>query len=263
MKPVEHGRDAELSHPAAWASGSRTGLTGCGWYAPASNCSRISGQCCPQVSGSSSTVIPSMPGLPLFCLTRFNARSAGSGARAPVSISRPVPGLAFSARSPSPFARSAAALGASPLLSNGSSSCPDFWGHDGPRRSVALPFLTFGPSARLACLLWPLLTSRSAASTRRHPFRRKARSPRIRTLAFAARPPDLRRRPFGHGSFAVIGPLALVGVASYPVSVRRPAASFHASFPTVGHPSALALRFPRYGQLTGGLSPPRYTSCWA
>jgi hypothetical protein len=34
----------------------------------------------------------------------------------------------------------------------------------------------------------------------------------------------------GHNSFAVDCPLALLGSAFYPVSVRRPAASFHASF---------------------------------
>jgi hypothetical protein len=34
----------------------------------------------------------------------------------------------------------------------------------------------------------------------------------------------------GHENFAIIGSLALLGVASYPVSVRWPAASLHASF---------------------------------
>ena len=47
---------------------------------------------------------------------------------------------------------------------------------------------------------------------------------------------------FGHESFAVSCPLALLGVASYPVSVRRPVGSFPASF---GHSLAAApLRFP-------------------
>src|SRR5687768_7358300 len=40
-------------------------------------------------------------------------------------------------------------------------------------------------------------------------------------MAFPAQPPDLRRLSFGRESFAVIGPLALLGNASYPVSVRR------------------------------------------
>src|SRR5882762_9064779 len=37
--------------------------------------------------------------------------------------------------------------------------------------------------------------------------------------------------PFGHKSFAVHCPLALVGTASYPVLVHRPAVSIHASSP--------------------------------
>jgi hypothetical protein len=61
-------------------------------------------------------------------------------------------------------------------------------------------------------------------------------------VAFTARLPDLRRLSLGRESFAVHGPLALLGNASYPVSVRQPAVSFPASFST---PVALgALRFP-------------------
>ena len=48
--------------------------------------------------------------------------------------------------------------------------------------------------------------------------------------------------PFGHKGFAVCCPLALVGVAWYPVSVRRPAGSFPASF-SLGL-ATVALRFP-------------------
>src|SRR5207245_9118895 len=47
-------------------------------------------------------------------------------------------------------------------------------------------------------LVWPLLTPRSVLGQPlkgRHPFRREARPPRIRALAFPAPPPDLRRRP--------------------------------------------------------------------
>lgn len=40
-------------------------------------------------------------------------------------------------------------------------------------------------------------------------------------MAFPAQPPDLRRLGLGRKSFAVSGPLALLGTASYPVSVRR------------------------------------------
>jgi hypothetical protein len=73
----------------------------------------------------------------------------------------------------------------------------------------------------------------------RRPFRRKARPPRVRPSAFAARPPDLRRLSLGHESFAVICPLALLGSASYPVPVRRPAASLPASFTPASRSNAL------------------------
>ena len=73
----------------------------------------------------------------------------------------------------------------------------------------------------------------------RHPFRRKARSPRVRTSAFAARPPDLRRLALVTRVFAVCCPLALLGSASYPVSVRRPAASLPASFTPASRNDAL------------------------
>jgi hypothetical protein len=88
------------------------------------------------------------------------------------------------------------------------------------------PFTAGSPAANTASADFSLSRLR-----RDHPFRCKARSPQIRRPPFAARPPDLRRLIFDHKSFAVNGPLALVGSASYPVSVRRPAASLHASFP--------------------------------
>jgi len=45
----------------------------------------------------------------------------------------------------------------------------------------------------------------------------------------------------GHKSFAVIGPLALLGAASYPMSVRQPAASLPASFTPPSRIDALRL----------------------
>ena len=64
----------------------------------------------------------------------------------------------------------------------------------------------------------------------RRPFRRKARSPQVRHMAFSAQPPDLHRLSLGRQSFAVTGPLALLGTASYPVPVRRLADSLAPSF---------------------------------
>ena len=118
-------------------------------------------------------------------------------------------------------------------------------------------------------LLWPLLTSRSAVFPRRRPFRRKARSPQVRYVTFPAQPPDLRRLTLGCWSFAVVCPLAPVGTASYPVSVRQLAVSLPASFSAdlaVGPVARLvALRFAR-GRCN--LLPQRtFTSkprpCWA
>jgi len=129
------------------------------------------------------------------------------------------------------------------------------------RGQRALPSVRpFAPRYRRA-LLRPLLTSRSAF--RRRPFRREARPPQVRPSAFAAPPPDLRRLPFGRKSFAVMRPLALGDVASYPVPVRQPAVPLPASFSTdlaVGH---LAVRSGPCDQVPGGLAPPCRVSCWA
>ena len=88
---------------------------------------------------------------------------------------------------------------------------------------------SFGPSLHAGsyyglCLLL-------APAYHRRPFRHKARSPQVRTRSFTAQPPDLRRLSLDHESFAVIGLLALLGTASYPVLVHRLTASLHASSP--------------------------------
>ena len=75
----------------------------------------------------------------------------------------------------------------------------------------------------------------------RRPFRRKARSPQVRTMAFSAQPPDLHRLSLGRESFAASCPLALLDCASYPVPVRRLADSLPASFS--GPLTVAALRF--------------------
>jgi hypothetical protein len=49
-------------------------------------------------------------------------------------------------------------------------------------------------------------------------------------MTVPARVPDLRRLTFGRESFAVRCPLALIGTASDPVSVRHPTGSLAASF---------------------------------
>ena len=77
----------------------------------------------------------------------------------------------------------------------------------------------------------------------RRPFRRKARSPRVRTSAFAARPPDLRCCALVTRASRLLA-RSPCQPASYPVSLRRPAASLPASF-TPPSRSTLCVRFAR------------------
>ncbi len=49
-------------------------------------------------------------------------------------------------------------------------------------------------------------------------------------MAFSAQPPDLHRLSLGRQSFAALGPLALLGRASYPIPVRRLTDSLAPSF---------------------------------
>ena len=104
---------------------------------------------------------------------------------------------------------------------------------------------------------------RPVLPTRRRPFRREARSPQVRTVTFPAQPPDLRRLSLGRESFAFMCPLALLGNASYPVSVRRLAGSLPRFFQRSPRGRRLAVRFGRYDQVPGGLSPPDHCPCWA
>lgn len=64
--------------------------------------------------------------------------------------------------------------------------------------------------------------------------------------------PDLRRRRLGHRGFAVIGPLAPLGTASYPVLVHRRAVSLPASSPRMVAHLAVAVRSARDDLLTAG-----------
>ncbi len=137
------------------------------------------------------------------------------------------------------------------------------------RASDALPFsstrrltlLLVRPFAPCWQLLRPLLTSRSGSTP--SPFQAQGEispgknAPLHRTTA-AFTPLRL-----GHESFAASCPLALLGSALYPVLVHRLAVYAPRFLPTVGHPSAVALRFVRCGQLTGGLAPPGVRPCRA
>lgn len=84
-------------------------------------------------------------------------------------------------------------------------------------------------------------------------------------MAFPAQPPDLHRLSVGRGSFAVIGPLALLGTASYLVSVRQLNGFAAPLLSALSSPSAPcgSLRFLRLSSertFTSRPSPPSATS---
>lgn len=128
-----------------------------------------------------------------------------------------------------------------------------------PSRSVLQH--RFQPPRPCPCLLRPLLTPRSGSPPL--PFQDQGEAspgknaPLHRTTA-ASTPPRL-----DHKSFAVSGPLALLGNAFYPVLVHRLAIYATRFLPTIGHPLAVALHFVRRDQLTAGLAPAGVRPCWA
>src|SRR6266568_4368739 len=177
--------------------------------------------------GSSSTVIPSTPGLPLFCFTRFNAALALPRSTTS-SMRRLVPGRSF------PLAAVDASLylrGFTPALQRehqlpGLLAHGVFETHGRPALLLVWPFAldpipgSVGgghPCPAPRALLRPLLTSRSAL--RRRPFGREARPPQVRVRGFHRATAGSTSPPLGRESFAVIGPLALDGSASYPIPV--------------------------------------------
>jgi hypothetical protein len=148
-------------------------------------------------------------------------------------------------------------LGASPLPSCGSSSFLDICGMAPSGLAFASLSLPFGPSrhSSLPSLRDRSLSASAYATTASADFSLSAiggspfqasgeTSPgnlqNLRRTIVEFTPPTL-----GCRSFAVIRPLAPIGVASYPLLVHRPAASFHASFSK--HLTMLALRFPWIG----------------
>ena len=197
-----------------------------------------------------------MPGLPLFCLTRFRA-ARGRRVR-PRLHQSPVP------KRPS----SLPAVGVSTLLGRpglhpfplkASSLAGHLWqdSFESCGRSLLSPV---GPSLLRA-------TMASADFSLRHnrrcrPFRHEARSPRVRTTPFHARPPDLRRRPLTMGAsrFLPARPRRHRLISGFCSSARAFAPRF---LPTVGRPSAVALRLDHYGLFSGGLTPPRCRPCRA
>src|SRR5215208_5823730 len=198
--------------------------------------------------------MPSLPGLPLFSLTRLSAarqfwRSTTSSIRPPMpERPSPRPAGAASTRAAGPAA-SPPALAARP---NGFGFC----GMASPRDEVVSHFSSFGPSpgqarrrSRLALLLVRSFAGASPATMTSADFSppRYAASPfqaqeeispgkslGLRGAAAGSTPPCL-----GHESFAITCSLALRSDAFYPVPVRRPAASRPASFTLASRSNAL------------------------
>jgi len=133
-----------------------------------------------------------MPGLPAFSRTRFNAalrfeRSHALSIRSLVpGRSSPLPAGGVSTRKRGPCSFTAPAVCALGLGS-------DFCGMASPRRVGVSPSPSFGPSPPGAATMASADFSLRWLCGPRRPFGREARSPRVRTSAFAARPPDLRR----------------------------------------------------------------------
>ena len=201
-----------------------------------------------------------MPGLPAFCRTRFNAarrfrRSHALSIRSPVpGRSSPLPTVGASTRKRDPCGFTAPVVCALGLG-------PDFCGMASPRCVGVSPSPSFGPSPLLR-LIRPLLTSRpDDLLDHRHPFRRKARSPQVRTSAVPARAPDLRDISLVAKSFTISCSLALIYPAFYPISVRRPTGLATRFFQQLSRDHHLAVRSGRCDQLPRGLPPPSRCSC--
>ena len=89
---------------------------------------------------------------------------------------------------------------------------------------------SFGPSFTLTSkLLRPRLASRSGSTPL--PLRAQGEISPGKNALLRCTTAGSTPLPFGHKSFAVTCPLALVGSAFYPVLVHRPAALLHASSP--------------------------------
>src|SRR5690606_10384540 len=186
-----------------------------------------------------------------------SARPEGSGVHTPAPSRRSLPSARFCVP-PSALPRSALLSGLHPYPP---AVAPVAW------TSEALPFRDPQPFRsplrsvlRRSRLLRPLLTSRSASAS---PFQAQGESSpgknsvlRRTTAGFTPpepRPSELRgslparpaRRRLGSGSCT---------------SAHGFAPRF---LPTVGHPSAVAVRFDRDGLLSAGLPPARQRPCWA
>ena len=199
-----------------------------------------------------------MPGLPLFFLTRFSAaKRFGRESTRSIRSLAPERSVSLAAVGASPLRRSPTV---SPRASNGSSSCLDIWG-DLPSRLTSVSLSSpFGPSPPVR-LLRPRLTSRSASTA--SPFQAQGEiSPGksvtlLRATAGFTSPGHRPSELCGHLPARPARRRLRSGSCT---SARGCAPRF---LPTVGHPSAVAVRFSHDGLFLGGLSPPGWRPCRA
>ena len=172
---------------------------------------RKAGQCCRRCPGSSSTVIPSTPGLPRFPRTRASAcfqlsrsqtRSIHCSLIAALSSRRPA--LRGSVPSSVPS-------GASPLSSTGKASTSWVFCRIPLTRNFALlatpviqAFDPCGPTMPSADSCRPVGSDYSSLSPE---FQTDGRSPEVSSTAFSAQPPDLQPAPLMDLDFVVISRL--------------------------------------------------------
>src|SRR5258708_8625951 len=189
--------------------------------------------------GSCLTAMPSTPGAQLLRTTVRNAASMLSGAQIASIRCSVDAGLSGSAVDVSPSTSCRSRRGASPRPGIGKASSSWYGGRDlVMRRPIYSPFPStpsrgpFGPSARRAGLLCPLLTSALWSGRLTTSY-----GPRDRVQISRSKPDSLHRTPAGFTVLAIDGyglcdilPARPTSAASYPVSVRRVATLLHASF---------------------------------
>lgn len=98
---------------------------------------------------------------------------------------------------------------------------------------------------------------------RRASFKSEARYPQVRLIDCPCTSAGSTRPSFDRESFVVMGPFALIGPASYPVSIRRPAGLAFRFFRHSPHGRRLTVHSGRCDLLPRGLTPPSRCSCWA
>ena len=232
-QPVRHRRDAQFALAAARLRDLHAGAPAAAGTLPSSSCCADVGPV--RSSGTravSSMVSPSTPALPLLALTRFHAAAMFVACQRPAPAARSCPRRPCSCRAGDGFI-AAGSRAASPCALR--SARPSLRGLLMPVPVASVMSSSTAPSrsalrpGRSGQLLRPLLTSRSGSSP--SPFQAQGeispgKNAILHRTTAGFTPPGL-----GHESFAVTCPLALLGAASYPVLVHRPAVSLHASFP--------------------------------